>query len=429
MAGTDRISALPLDIKVTILSGLTIKEAVRTSSLAHSWRHLWTFLPGLEVGPLSVDQNASRLADSRWFDLLHHLLTSLRGPFLYFAICNGFGADQSARLQALLDLAFQRGGVEVLAIRDLHGQVVVHLPYFHALEVLHLSDCDLSLPLGFQGFNKLLILELLQVCISNNDLQLLIDTSKQLSIFKCYLASDGDDPYSVTIRSQTLTNLEFGIYEAIERVRIDSAPRLEEVHITGADDLSEEFAPVTLGLLSGITMVTFLELTCDVLKTLSPIGARCALPVTFNNLRCLKLSMSTLAVEKGMYDVFTCLLRSAPLLEKLHIRSFDHEPSPSESHAILLSECVKKQDGFRCLNQSLTSVTIKMSKLDVITSIWMIHFLLLNANVLKLMMIEYNKGCEVEPNMIEELCKAKVTSSDAKLVIWRCKEKVKINVK
>lgn len=117
------------------------------------------------------------------------------------------------------------------------------------------------------------------------------------------------------------------------------------------------------------------------------------------------------------------------LTEVTILQSFDLEPTPSESHAILLSECMKKQDGSRCLNQSLTSVTIKMSKLNVITSIWMIRFLLLNANVLKLMRIEYNKGCEVEPSMIEELCKAKVTSSDAKLVIWRCEERVKINVK
>lgn len=269
MAGPDRISALPQDIKVTILSCLGIKEAVRTSILARSWRHLWTFLPGLELYPLSDDQNIHRLADSRWFDLLQHLLSSLRGPVLYFAICNGFGPDHSARLQSILDLASQRGAVEVLAIRDILGQVAVHLPYFHALEVIHLFNCYLSLPQGFQGFNNLVILELLQVCVSNQDLQLLIDTSTNLSTFKCYLASEGDDLYTVIIRSPNLTHLEFGIYEAIKRIRVVHAPQLDEVHITGADELSEEFAPVTLELLSDITMVSFLELTCDVLMVSS----------------------------------------------------------------------------------------------------------------------------------------------------------------
>lgn len=114
-----------------------------------------------------------------------------------------------------------------------------------------------------------MILELLQVCVSNQDLQLLIDTSTNLSTFKCYLASEGDDLYTVIIRSPNLTHLEFGIYEAIKRIRVVHAPQLDEVHITGADELSEEFAPVTLELLSDITMVSFLELTCDVLMVSS----------------------------------------------------------------------------------------------------------------------------------------------------------------
>lgn len=40
---------------------------------------------------------------------------------------------------------------------------------------------------------------------------------------------------------------------------------------------------------------------------------------------------------------------------KYILQSFDLEVRPSNSAAILLSECMKKEDGFRCLNQTLIS--------------------------------------------------------------------------
>ncbi|KAM7483384.1 hypothetical protein LguiB_007967 [Lonicera macranthoides] len=53
----DRISELPEDILVMILSLLTMKETARTSILSHMWKNLWTFFTGsLEFDGLKVLQ-------------------------------------------------------------------------------------------------------------------------------------------------------------------------------------------------------------------------------------------------------------------------------------------------------------------------------------------------------------------------------------
>jgi FBD len=95
----------------------------------------------------------------------------------------------------------------------------------------------------------------------------------------------------------------------------------------------------------------------------------------------------------------------------------------------LLNEFVEKQDGFRCLNQTLRRVKLRLYTVDIVVDMKPIKFFLLNANVLKLMFIEYWSDSVVDPSIVDELQKAKVTSSDAKVVIFCLKDKVTINVR
>ncbi|KAJ3704125.1 hypothetical protein LUZ61_007830 [Rhynchospora tenuis] len=414
MAGPDRFSLLPPEVIVSILSRLPLKDAVRTSVLARSWHHLWTFRSRLSLGwpgdPLGNTGNSGPVASS-WIERVHHVVSSLRGPLLHFALCEHFSYDQSALLQRLLDLLLQKEGcLDTLHLSIISDSLVIHLPSFHSLKRLALSECRIVLPTGFQGFQRLSTLSLQSVQISNDDLNFLIHTSNNLTGFQGinFVASE-DHPLSVKLSLPLLRYLEFGINNSVEKVEVISAPCLEQASIlnyTYSD--SEKFASVTLGFLTTAVMVSSLELSFNVLKSLS----LAALPsnFTFPQVRLLKLSMKIRAMDKRMYDAFIWLLWGMPFLKTLNIQLGDHSIDANRNGILMRKLLLKKHDGLSCLDQTLECVR----RLDTenlnhfMTGMTPGKFFLLNARVLKLMKVAYRTGSGVEPRMIEELQKAKL---------------------
>ncbi|KAJ3708810.1 hypothetical protein LUZ61_012515 [Rhynchospora tenuis] len=407
MAGTDRISLLPLEIKISLLSRLDFKDAVRTSALAHSWRHLWTLLPRLHLSSctdllgLGVP-TTDLIFDSIWLERVFHLVSSLRGPILDFQLAFYYSPDYESLttflLQCLLNLLLQKGGVETLHLQNFNHRrlAVTRLPCFHALKDLYLCDCHLILPTGFCGFNRLDKLNMLDTLISSEDnLSLPVNPSFPL------------------LRHLVFTFTDF------ERVSLFSAPCLEEACIYHCDlynYTSEKLSQVTLGLVTNVSMVSSLTLGFNALEYFSLV----ALPFnfTFPRLRFLCFDLNVDTVDKRMYDASVWLLRSMPFLEELEIQLTGDDSSQTNGVAILMRELLeKKHDGFACLDRTMRSVTIIMCKLEVAAIIPMAQFFLLNAKVLKELEVAYETGDEVMPNMLEELQKVEIISSDAKVVI------------
>ncbi|KAJ4808374.1 F-box protein-like [Rhynchospora pubera] len=429
MADADRFSSLPFEIKIHILTHLEIKDAIRTSILARSWHHLWTHLPCLYLC------NTRETLGNNWIQRAYHLASSLQGPIHWFQLRHYsyrlWPAGDSVFIQNLVDLLHQKGGVKMLDLFfDSDVKEVIRLPSFHSLYMLKLRGCHVGLPTGFQGFRCLETLIMCFVRISNDDLNLLLRTSKNLTslvISNCYASGD---PLSIDFSLPFLRHLEFrGGFSAVEKVLVVSAPRLKQAVIglhyvdygrNYVDYSSQNLAQMMLLLVTSVTTVYSLELSFDVLRCFSLV----ALPFnfTFSCLRCLKFPLNVDTVNKRMCDAFLWLLRSMPFLEELTVElKIKHYYDQADTVVILMKELlVKKHDGFACLERTVTSVTIKMFQLDVTTSIPIIQFFLLNAKVLKLLKIQHVGGAydaSVRPSMIEEIQKAEVTSSRAKVMI------------
>ncbi|KAJ3700918.1 hypothetical protein LUZ61_004623 [Rhynchospora tenuis] len=434
MAGADRISALPVEVIISILSHLSVKDAIRTSALARSWRHHWTLLPCLRLGRRldRLGETSMALpAASTWIERVHHVVSSLQGPLFVFELVHRFYAYQSSLLQSLLDLLLQKGVLHTLVLTNYNEQVLLHLPSFHSLKRFHLYGCHVVLPADFSGFKGLTTLTLENVKISNDDLHFLIHTSNDLTTLMLDVASSGRNPLSVTLSLPLVRHLIFRLNKSVKNASVTSAPCLEQAQIIITKPAAKSLRKVTwvtLGLLTSVTRVSSLNLDWNVLESLPLV----ALPfnLTFSRLRCLKLCLHIPPMKKQIFDAFIWLLCTMPYLEELDLKLISYS-LPSNKVATLMRESlVKKQDGLSCLDQTLKSVTISMNTFNIVMAcITVVKFFLLNAKVLKLMEIQCCMHPDAQQSMIEELQEAKVTSLYAKVVIFNLKDNVTVNVK
>ncbi|KAJ1685336.1 hypothetical protein LUZ63_016726 [Rhynchospora breviuscula] len=407
----DRLSSLPLDIKTSILGLLPIEDAVRTSSLSHSWRHVWTHLSSLYFNISFPDDPDLHLW---WVEVFAYIISSLRGPLINFYLCYYAHDNKPVDLFWFLILIFQKGGLQRLSINNHGCSALIQLPYFQSLRVLYLCHLHLLLPDDFQGFEHLEDLSLYSVCISQKDIQLLIDSSKNLKMFQGHVDSDNAEILSLIFNSPLITNIQYYFTDSVKQVRVINAPNLEKAHVSArivATSSKEEYAfiaALTSKFMADIAAVSDLSLGFEILKCFSQDAMSCALRVQFLQLRALHLQGSVSCLDEKVFATFCRLLRNMPILESLDIKCDDPDVLEDlvglvEPDAFKVNEWIKKADGISCFEQSLRRLTISVTNSINIVVMGMIRFILLNANVIELVEIIYRGDNEVEVSTVEEL--------------------------
>ncbi|KAL4341676.1 hypothetical protein GQ457_08G015550 [Hibiscus cannabinus] len=150
----DRISCLPDDVLVFILSRFPIKVAVRTSLLSRRWRWLWTSVPRLEFdssntlraiknrafGSLSIGE----FIDSekvRLVSLVNHLVESYPLPVIdVFKVCFDLNRSHKHDIDKWVKFLFEKKAKSIEL--DFSRAVDLHLPY----HLYTLSPSKLGLP-------------------------------------------------------------------------------------------------------------------------------------------------------------------------------------------------------------------------------------------------------------------------------------------
>ncbi|XP_077215952.1 F-box/FBD/LRR-repeat protein At1g13570-like isoform X4 [Tasmannia lanceolata] len=234
------ISNLSDDILSLILSRIPLREAVRTSVLSKRWRCLWCSIPYLQldmsliINPPALSRNyEDRMR--KWLYVVHHILDSCRDPILGCSISISIWKEFTDNLDEFV-LFLCKNGIQDLYLCNPSSyfyQFPTDAYFCQSLKKLTLIRCKVVLPrvflpLVFEGISCLTTLTIIDVSITDGDLERLISSSQLLESL-CFYDDflSGEKLRNVRISAPNLLSLE--IHSSMStRVSLKTAPRLED---------------------------------------------------------------------------------------------------------------------------------------------------------------------------------------------------------
>ncbi|KAJ3686709.1 hypothetical protein LUZ61_015873 [Rhynchospora tenuis] len=365
----DKISSLPDPILISILSLLTMKEAVRTSVIAKRYRNLWVFVPGLEFdfddflpsdeilekleeddedlseyeekfvkfvdgvfehrGPLNLDSfklvwnedDSDPIRATTWLDIV----AKLKPKFLFVHIFTenyNFEVPDSVFASKSLQELVLHLGFETITPRSVNLPCLKRLTLDSieireevmqkilsgspALEEMVLSDCLLS----FCGISSCTLKRLILDGYHNEKPPEILISTPSLAYLE--------------VRSWAMGKLKFKELKSVVRAQI---------HIHELSDDESLF-------LTALSNVTSLELVLSVwaLRDMRDVLEKetTRFP-TFNNLRTLKIGGWPLTHDFDLVDRF---LLYAPNLENLILLHRERLTCPNIEISVVLGDCL-----------------------------------------------------------------------------------------
>ncbi|XP_060184795.1 F-box/FBD/LRR-repeat protein At1g13570-like [Lycium barbarum] len=172
----DFLSNLPNNVIDVILMRLPCEEAVRTSILSKKWRYHWCRITELTIDTSLWETKKDKLYPTvKFTKIIYQLLTLHEGPITKFTL--DIASLKSCPKIDNFIYFLSRNDIQQLVLR-LPGGKLYNLPssLFTCLQLRHLTlnNCLIHPPSAFQGFDRLISLELRNVTISSELLGSLI---------------------------------------------------------------------------------------------------------------------------------------------------------------------------------------------------------------------------------------------------------------
>ncbi|XP_037486332.1 putative F-box/LRR-repeat protein At3g28410 [Triticum dicoccoides] len=362
---SSQLSDLPMDILCHIISLLPLKEAARTSIVSKHWRYVWCSRTNLEFSFRSVMRRSYKVGPF----ILHPIQEVLKRIDAVLKQHSGVGVEKrevdfslndehANHIDRWLNFAIAaKTNQLILNFTSVHP-IMEHYKFPFQLfdatkssifQSLTLGSVSLNKPANFKAFLNLKKLMLMDVNITDEELQLLLsncnvleflgvarcrmltaiktpqlsDHFKHLRVFHCPLLQEIKLNYG-------LTTLEY----KYEGPSIPIAPPVTLTNLSiESSDVCSALAYISTELPSTVRRLEMMSLKCEELeRAILPEK-----PLKFIHLRHLRLEITFLSLTKRKSDVldFASVLEAAPLMEKL------------EFHMWMDCECVRyrKLDG------------------------------------------------------------------------------------
>ncbi|KAM0900140.1 hypothetical protein ACQ4PT_020846 [Festuca glaucescens] len=299
VSGDDRISALPLDVRLRLLSMLPVEDAVRSSELSREWRGLWKKMPSLRLVGLEQFETAEGFNK-----FVNHLIV-LRGhlPLDKFKI--DVRESETAEPYPYVNLWIQYALICKVRVLSVFCEAVV-------------DDCvQLTVPLVSERLTTLNFTDIdFEKCSALVDSKLSLDFSgcpllKSLSMDKCTIYVD-------KISSKSLKRLLITFSSLSHSRTWISAPSLVSLELSDCCGQAPVLESMSF-LQSAFIRLNEDQGSCDVIRDLA------CCPV-FGNLKTLLLN--EWCVDNGLHRL-VCILQHSPILEKLTLLFYNTKGVPS----------------------------------------------------------------------------------------------------
>ncbi|KAL3323455.1 hypothetical protein AABB24_037880 [Solanum stoloniferum] len=326
----DILTDLPNNVIDIILMRLPCEEAVRTSILSKRWRYHWCRLTKLTLDwSLWRTENDLLNPTYKFTEIISQILTLHEGPLTDFTL-------DVDNLESCRDI----GSFIDIVLRNNAQRLVLHLPEdsklptsvftCSQLRYLSLHNCSIHHPSAFEGFDKLIGLELCEVTISSELLESIISHCpllEQLTLDIPKLLN------TIEIDAPMLSSFDFT--GNISSICLKNVPLLVEVSLAGYQIMEKaiDFAKV----FNSYSAIEYLSLNIACVWVFAQRGyeAPARLPFDLNSVKRFDL-LELALVDAYELSLSISLIRSFPYLEYLEIDVYheDEDSGTEESNEL-----------------------------------------------------------------------------------------------